>query len=34
MDSDKNNQGAIYCDDERQYLEYCNICDKLCIKRF
>ena len=28
------NQQVIYCDDDNEYRVYCNICDKLCVKRF
>ena len=31
MDSD--NQQVIYCEDG-EYRGYCEVCDKLCIKRF
>ena len=32
MNSD--NQLVIYCKEDGEYRAYCNICDKLCIKRF
>ena len=32
MDSD--NQEIIYCEDDGEYRVYCNICDKICIRRY
>ena len=34
MGNEKDNQEYFYCDDDREYRVYCNICDKLCIERF
>ena len=31
MDSD--NYEVIYCPEDGEYRNYCNICDKLCIER-
>ena len=31
---DIENQEIIYCADDEEYRVYCNIYDKLCIKRF
>ena len=31
MDSD---QLVIYCEDDREYRVYCDVCDSLCIQRF
>ena len=28
------NQEVIYCADDDEYRVYCEVCDKLCIKRF
>ena len=30
----RDNQEAIYCEDDGECIIYCNICDKLCIERF
>ena len=30
MDSD---QLVIYCEDDREYRVYCDVCDSLCIQR-
>ena len=32
MNSD--NPLVIYCEDDRKYRVYCEICDKLCIERY
>ena len=32
MNSD--NEEVIYCEDDGEYRVCCDICDKLCIKRF
>ena len=34
MDSGNKNQEAIYCEDDGEYRESCDICDILCIERF
>ena len=34
MNSDDNNQKVIHCAADDECRIYCNICDKLCIKRF
>ena len=34
MDSDNNNYEVIYCPEDDNYREYCDICDKLCLERF
>ena len=31
---DGDNHEAIYCEEDRDYRVYCDICDKLCIERF
>ena len=31
---ESKNLQAIYCEDGGEYRVYCDICDKLCIKRF
>ena len=31
---DTDNQEVIYCEDDREFRVYCNICDKLCRERF
>ena len=30
----ENNLEAINCEDDGEYKVYCNICGRLCIKRF
>ena len=34
MESENNNQEAIYCGVDGEHRVYCDICDKLCIERF
>ena len=34
MDSENDNQEVFYCDDDGEHRVYCNICDKVYIKRF
>ena len=34
MNSDDNNQEAVYCEDDGKYRVYCNFGEKLCIERF
>ena len=34
MDSDNENYEVIYCPEGDEHRVFCNICDKLCIKRF
>ena len=29
-----DNQLVIYCEDDGEYREYCDVCDNLCIERF
>ena len=31
---DIENQKAIYCEDDGDYIIYCSVCDKLCIERY
>ena len=30
----ENKYEAIYCEDDREYRFYCDICNDLCIERF
>ena len=31
---DCENQLVIYCEDDGEYIVYCDVCDNLCIERF
>ena len=34
MNSERDINEVIYCADDDEYRVYCEICDKLCIKRY
>ena len=34
MNSDNNNYEVTYCPEDDEYRVYCNICDKLCFKKY